>query len=189
MAYPETIPPGRFKLTYEEYAELPNDGKRYEIIDGDLYVNPAPVPKHQKVSRRLQLCLMLQLEEKGLGEVFNAPIDVVLDKHTIVQPDLIFIRKDRLEELVGSKYIQGPPDLVVEILSPSSRRSDVLLKSRTYASFGVHSYWIADPDIDRLELFTLDNAGYMLQQQANAPDIVEPKDFSGLRVDLSDVFR
>ena len=146
---PIQMPVGHFKLTIDEYAELPNDGKRYQLLDGDLDVTPAPSPFHQTVSRRLQFILMQALEETGEGAVFNAPIDVVLDRTSVVQPDLVFIRREQFH-IVGEKNIQGVPDLVVEILSPSSRRTDALLKSRLYASFAIPSYWIVDPDLDRL---------------------------------------
>ena len=121
MSEPITMPQGHFKLSLAEYLELPNDGKRYEILDGDLYATPAPVTRHQRISKKLQTALILALEETGLGEVYDAPIDVLFDEHSIAQPDIIFIRAERLK-IIGEKRIEGPPDLVVEIFSPSTRR-------------------------------------------------------------------
>ncbi|MHB8879399.1 MAG: Uma2 family endonuclease [Myxococcaceae bacterium] len=184
---PIQMPPGRFKLTVDEYMELPNDGKRYQILDGELDVTPAPSPRHQKISRKLQVILMRALEETGLGEVYNAPIDVILDKHNVIQPDLVFIRKERME-MVGPKNIQGVPDLLVEILSPSTRRTDVLVKSRIYASFGVPSYWIVDPDLDRLELFRLEAGTYVSAGLYSSPAVVTPAEFPGLEIPLAKVF-
>lgn len=182
-----SIPPGRIRLSVDEYMELPNDGKRYEIVDGDLFMSPAPTPKHQKVSRKLQTILILALERTGQGEVYNAPIDVVLGRYDVVEPDLVFIRTDNLR-IVGDKNIQGIPDLLIEILSPSTRRSDVLVKSPLYARFGVPAYWIVDPDIDRIEFFALEGGSYKLAQVASSPEVVRPADFPGLEIPLADVF-
>jgi Uma2 family endonuclease len=116
---PPSIPPGPFKLTVEDYMELPNDGKRYEILDGDLYVSPPSTPRHQRVSKRLLHSLVRALEEPGLGEVFDAPI--VLDEFTVAQPDLVFIAVDGVA-VVGEKNIAGPPALVVEIRANIDRQ-------------------------------------------------------------------
>jgi Uma2 family endonuclease len=181
------IPPGPLKLGLAEYLELPNDGKRYQILDGVLDVTPAPTPRHQQVSKRLQARLMQALEPDE-GEVFNAPIDVVFDAHNIVQPDLLFIRKGRLN-IVGPANIQGAPDLVVEILSPSNRRTDVVTKSLVYARFKVTSYWIADPEVDRLELFRLKGGAYKLAATGSLPKVMKPAEFPGLELPLADIFR
>jgi Uma2 family endonuclease len=185
--YVPSIPPGRIRLSIDEYMELPNDGKRYEILDGDLFVTPAPSPRHQKVSRKLQFFLMLALERPGLGEVYDAPIDVILSRHDIFQPDLVFIRRENLH-IVGAKNIQGVPDLLVEILSPSTRRTDVLLKSRVYARFRVPAYWIVDPDIDRIELFELEGESYRAAQVASRPEVLRPAAFPDLEIPLDEVF-
>jgi Uma2 family endonuclease len=182
-----TMPPGLIRLTLDEYMELPNDGKRYEIIDGELYVTPAPIPKHQKVSRKLQVILFLALEKTGQGEVYNAPIDLILDHHTVVQPDLLFIRSENLH-IIGPKNIQGVPNLVVEILSPSTRRTDVLTKGGVYARFGVPFYWIVDPDLDRIEFFRLEDRAYQLQFLRSCPEVATPAEFPGLQISLAEVF-
>ncbi len=184
---PLSIPPGPIKLSIDEYMELPNDGKRYQILDGVLDVTPAPNPRHQRVSRRLQWHLMEALERTGRGEVFDAPTDVILDRHNVVQPDLIFIPKDRLG-IIGEKNVQGVPDLVIEILSPSTRRTDVLVKSEIYARFGVPHYWVVDPDIDRVEIYRLAGKAYQSVRTASAPAVLEHEDFPGLRIPLAEVF-
>ncbi len=181
------MPPFPILLGIDEYNELPNDGKTYQIIDGVLYVNPAPVPRHQRVSKNLQFQLMLQLEKTGLGEIYNAPIDVILDKHTIVQPDLLFIRADRLN-IVGEKNIQGPPDLVVEILSPSTRRTDVLIKSVSYARHQIPRYWLVDPAIDRIDAHLLADGSYRLEQTAQGAELLQPAGFPTLQLDLGAIF-
>jgi Uma2 family endonuclease len=184
---PASIPPGPIRLTVDEYMELPNDGKRYQILDGELDATPAPIPRHQKISQRLELLLVRILEEKGHGTVYHAPIDVILDKHNIVQPDIIFIRSERLE-IIGEKNIQGAPDLIVEVLSPSTRRTDILVKSRIYARFGVVHYWVVDPDIDRIEFFRLEGESYKLVETVSAPGVARPAEFAPLEIPLANVF-
>ena len=182
-----TIPAGPIQLSLDEYVELPNDGKCYQIINGDLFVNPAPIPRHQRISKKLQMTLIRALEEEGKGEVYNAPIDVILGRHNIVQPDLLFIRTERLK-IIGPKNIVGPPDLIVEILSSSTRRTDVLVKSKTYAKFGVTFYWVVDPDLDRIEFFRLEGGRYVLSCVASSPEVIAPPDFPQVRISLQDVF-
>ncbi|MGH7898466.1 MAG: Uma2 family endonuclease, partial [Candidatus Binatia bacterium] len=134
----ERLPPG--PLTYEDYAELPDDGKQYEILDGELFVSPAPVPRHQRVSRNLLRVLDDHVRGHELGEVLVSPIDVILAPTTIAQPDLLFIRTGR-GAIVTERAVEGPPDLVIEILSPSSNRKDRTTKAAVYARFGVAHYW------------------------------------------------
>ncbi|MBI2569044.1 MAG: Uma2 family endonuclease [Candidatus Schekmanbacteria bacterium] len=181
------IPPGPSLLTVEDCLELPNDGKRYEIIEGDLYETPAPVPYHQMVSNRLQTALILALQRTGRGEVLNAPIGVILDRHTVVQPDLIFIRRERAA-LIGETAVNGPPDLVVEILSPSTRRTDLTAKSRVYARFEVESYWIVDPRKRRLELYRRNREQFRLVATQQPPETVCPDELPGLQIPLSEIF-
>jgi Uma2 family endonuclease len=182
-----SIPPDHRRLTVDDYMEMPEDGKRYELIDGDLLVSPSPVPRHQRVSSRLEMILVLALQRTGQGEVFHAPLDCVLSPHDVVQPDIIFIRTDRLS-LVGEKNIEGAPDLAVEILSGYSRRRDVLLKSALYSRAGVPSYWILDPAIDRMELFRLEGGVYRRVAEVNSPEVARPAEFPGLEIPLAEVF-
>lgn len=176
---------GPIRLGYEDYAVLPDDGRRYEVLDGALAVSPAPRPWHQTVSRRLQFALYSGLELAGQGQVFNAPIDVILSPHDIVQPDLVYLTEAQ-RELVTDRAIEGPPALLVEILSPSTRRRDVLVKSRIYAEHGVERYWLVDPDIDRVEALVLRGRGFEPEWTSSAPAVVEA---FGVEIDLAAVFR
>ena len=142
------------KLTYEDFLTFPDDGRRYEIIDGELYVSPAPKIIHQDISGNLFELLRVFVRRHRLGRVFAAPVDVVLSMHDIVEPDLIFVSKTRAD-MVTEDNIQGTPDLLVEIISPSSRAHDRVRKFRRYARFGVAEYWIIDPDEKTIEIFTL----------------------------------
>lgn len=140
------------KLTYEDYVKLPDDGKRYEIIDGELYVNPAPAPRHQWILGNLYLALRLYLDGSGGGRVFIAPLDVVLSSENILQPDLLVIKSERAG-LLGERNMQGAPDLAVEVISEGTRRKDVVVKRRLYEKFGVDEYWIVDPEIESVQVY------------------------------------
>ena len=131
------------KLTYDEYVLFPDDGRRHEIIDGRHFMNPAPSPMHQYVSRHLQFQLYQQLELSGLGQVINAPIDLQLSNWDVVQPDIVVVLNDN--PIITARGIQGIPDLVIEILSPSNSNHDRQLKLRLYEQAGVPEYWIVDP--------------------------------------------
>ena len=133
------------KLTYEDFLLLPDDGRRHEILDGEHYVNPSPNTRHQIVSMRLVIALGTFVYEHGLGEFFHPPFDVVLGGHDVVEPDLIFVSKERAH-IITRTNIQGAPDLVVEILSPNNRGYDERVKYQTYERFGVGEYWIVDPE-------------------------------------------
>lgn len=141
----------RVPFTYAHYRQLPEDGKRWELLDGDFFVTPAPTTFHQTVSRRLQYALMQALEEAGIALVFNAPVDVLFEDTTCLQPDIAVVRTDR-KHIVSERAIEGPPDLVVEILSPSTRDRDLYIKRDAYARFGVAEYWVVDPNLGTVEV-------------------------------------
>lgn len=147
------------KLTYDDYVNFPNDGKRYEIIDGELYVNPAPNTKHQRLLGRLFRTLAAFVEEHGLGEVFIAPFDVVLAEIDVLQPDLLFISAARMQILTQAN-VKGAPDLVVEVLSDGTRRYDETTKRKRYEHFEVQEYWIVDPIDDSVRILRLEGKQY-----------------------------
>ena len=132
------------KLTYDDYVLFPCDGNRHEIIHGRHYVNPAPSPRHQFVSRHLQFQLFQQIELQGLGQVINAPIDLQLSDTDVVQPDIVVVLNAR--RIITTTKIKGIPDLVIEILSPSTREYDQQLKKQLYEQSQVPEYWIVDSD-------------------------------------------
>lgn len=132
------------RLTYEDYCLLPNDGKRYEIVEGELLVTPAPLTRHQKVVLNLGSALLDFTRKHDLGDVYVAPVDVVLSPHDVVEPDILYVSKARLG-VVTEQNLQGAPDLVVEVLSESTARVDRTIKLKLYARFGVREYWLIDP--------------------------------------------
>ncbi len=140
------------RLTYEDLCALPNDGKRYEIIEGELFVTPAPRSLHQVVVANLHLALGQFVKDKGLGRVFVAPLDVVLSEFDVVEPDLLYISKARGSQLTEAN-LRGAPDLAVEILSETTAKVDRTAKLKLYARFGVQEYWIIDPEGPSVEIY------------------------------------
>lgn len=140
------------KLTYADYLRFPDDGLRHEIIDGEHYVTPSPATRHQRISRNLLHLIQTYLDTHPIGELFAAPFDALLSDFDIVVPDLLYLSNERAQFLT-SKNLQGPPDLVIEILSPSTRSRDRQLKHDLYERVGVQEYWVVDPEQDRVEIF------------------------------------
>jgi Uma2 family endonuclease len=140
------------RLTYEDYLELPEDGKQYELIEGELILNPAPVPRHQLLALNIAAELRAYHREHGGGRAMAAPIDVVLAEDVVVQPDAIFIRTERMT-ILSEKNIQGAPNLVVEVISDGTRRRDEIVKRKLYERYGVDEYWIVDPAIETLKIY------------------------------------
>lgn len=132
------------RLTYQDFRALPEDGRRYETLDEDLYMSPLPTPRHQDIVGALYAILRQHTRGRGLGQVFAAPLDVHLDKHEIVEPDIIFVSAARAA-LVTDQNIVGAPDLVVEALSPGTAERDCRDKRNIFARCGVPFYWVVDP--------------------------------------------
>lgn len=144
--------------TYEEFARLPDDGNRHEVIAGDLYVTPPPETPHQEASARLFMELReFATRQHRLGLVLYAPVAVVLSDGDYVEPDIVFLRSDH-EHYRTRRAIEGPPDLVIEILSPATARQDRGIKRDRYAHFGVPEYWIVDTESRRMEVHRLAHA-------------------------------
>jgi len=173
------------KLDYDDYAGIPPDRNRYELIDGDLHVTPAPSPIHQRVSRRLQRFMEDYFHPRGLGEVFNAPIDLILTPHDVVQPDLLVAAPGQ----VSARGIEGAPVLVVEILSPSTTRQDRTVKAQRYAALGVAHYWIADPEARKLECYRLSAAQYTLLVLGEGDAVLVHPDWPELSIPLAALWR
>ena len=158
----------RVVLTYKEYEALPADGRRYEIHEGELAVTPAPSPQHQRISSALNTILKAHVVARQLGEVFYAPVDVILDETTIVEPDLVYLNPARAS-LVTERGIEGPPALVVEILSLSTTLIDRRAKRQLYGRYRVPHYWIVDPEARTVEALTLAEGTYQLVTRASGP--------------------
>ena len=183
----QSIPQGKIVLTYDDYCELPNDRDRYEILDGELSVTPAPRPKHQGVSSHLHRILANHIVTNQLGDIYAAPIDVILAPTTVVQPDLVFIGNDR-RSIVTERAIEGPPTLVIEILSPTTHRTDRQTKAQLYAKHGVPHYWLLDADQQTLEAYELVGEQYNLVVKVQNAEVFTPSLFPGLSIQLADLW-
>ena len=175
-------------FTYQDYLQQPDDGKRYEVINGELIMAPFPLTIHQRVSRKIGLKLNQFVEEKHRGEVFFAPIDVVLSETNVYQPDIIFISRER-KEIITEKNISGAPDLVIEILSPSTAYYDLFDKKEQYEKFGVKEYWIVDPMRQWIELYQLKEGKFNLVQKLQKQGKLRSELLKGLIIDLQEIFK
>ena len=178
------------KLSYEDYALIPDDGRRHEVLDGEHVMSPSPKTKHQRLVGRLFRSLSAFADDRGLGEVFVAPFDVLLSDHDIVQPDVVFVSDARLR-IVDEDNCKGAPDLVVEVLSGSTRRRDLIEKRKRYETFGVAEYWVVDPDIDAVQTFRPDADGRYQRADdltAEAGDVLTSPLFPDWRLPLARLF-
>jgi len=174
--------------TYDDLLRMPEpkDGKRYEILDGELVVSPSPSFRHQYVLGQVLRALMREIQDAKRGLVLAAPLDVVLSRTRVVIPDHVAVRADRLE-IVQPRGIFGAPDLVCEILSPSNRRYDRNRKRRLYASSGIPEYWILDPDANTLDQLVLGERDYVLDGVYEPGDRLRSVVF-GFELDVAELF-
>ena len=184
----QSIPQGKIVLTYDDYCLLPNDRNRYEILDGELSVTPAPRTRHQSISSTFTGFLPTISWPTSLATSFlPAPTDLILAPTTIVQPDLIFVGSDR-RHIVTERAIEGPPTLLIEILSPTTHRTDRLTKAQLYAKHQVPHYWLVDPDQRTIEAYELARDHYDLAASARDAEVFAPSLFPGLSIQLSDLW-
>lgn len=190
-----TIPPFQAKewpeqgqWSYADWERLPNDGNRYEIIDGVLYMAPSPIANHQLSSNRLSQTLTNYADAHDLGYVCTAPMDVRLPNQPVpFQPDVLFIRAERKE--IIQQWIEGVPDLVVEIISPSSASYDRAQKFRVYEEAGVPEYWIVDPRARTIEVFVLEEGEYVLLGLWGVSERASSRVLAGFEVPVATIFR
>ncbi len=179
---------GARKFTYEDLRAMPQDGKRYELLEGEVYMTPSPNVTHQKVTGNIYLALRQFVEEGSLGEVFIAPLDVVLDEHNVVQPDVLFVKKERLLAITPL-FVNGAPDLVVEVLSPSNADFDRTIKRRAYAAAAVPEIWYVDPRDHSVEVLRLDaNSSYGAARRFSGNDLLISPTLPGFELPISRIF-
>jgi Uma2 family endonuclease len=141
------------KFNYQDYLQLPED-KRYEIIEGDLFMVPSPNERHQHILSNILYVLFDYVRKNKLGAVYCAPFDVLFSEEDIVQPDIIFV-SNKNKKIITKDNIKGAPDLLVEILSPSTSKRDIGIKKKLYARHSVREYWVVDPEGEMVDLFNL----------------------------------
>src|SRR3972149_9411795 len=174
------------RLTYEDYLTLP-DEKRYELIEGDLYMVPAPDFYHQIISRNIEFLLWGFIKKRNLGTVVHALVDVVLTTEDVIQPDILYISNER-KGIITGRNVSGAPDLVIEILSPSTQERDRLVKRSLYALHGVKEYWIADPAAQSIEVMHLSNKVFDLYGIFVMEDTLTSPLIEGFVLPLKEVF-
>ena len=183
-----TTKPPKLRYTYDDYCALPDDGNRYEVIDGVLYMAPAPLTIHQRIVRSLFFLLWPFVRDRGLGEVFDAPCDVILSREDVFQPDILFVSAKRVH-IITERACEGPPDLVVEVLSPSTRQRDLELKRVRYALFGVLEYWLVDPEMRTILVLELVNGEYVERGTFGVEDELDIPLIPGLVILAAQVFK
>lgn len=177
------------KFTYEDYLLFPEDGRRHELIDGERFMTPSPSTRHQRISHNLDCFLGVHVRSAKAGQLFHAPMDVVLSDLDVVQPDLLFVSSERAA-IVAEKNIQGPPDLVIEIISETTRKTDETVKRKLYERYGVREYWIVDPALETMAVYRPGDGGYVRAAELSleAGHAVETPLLPGLTLRLSDIF-
>lgn len=175
------------KFTYFDYLLLPDNEKRYEILEGELLMSPSPNANHQIVLLNLATILKLFVEKFGLGKIFIAPFDVVISKFDVVQPDIIFISKEN-NHIIKSTHVEGAPDLVVEIISPGSAQRDRIIKRKIYALHGIKEYWLVQPEKEKVQVLRLEKGDFKRIVELTKKDVLTSSLLIGLEIRLIDVF-
>jgi Uma2 family endonuclease len=176
----------QLKLTYNDYAKTP-EWERWELIDGELIMPPSPKEAHQSVQGNLGAPMHLFARANDLGKIYFSPFDVVLSEHDTVQPDLLFVSKERFD-IITADNIQGAPDLVVEIRSPSTARQDWTIKRELYARHGVREYWVVDPEAATVAVLLLEERELKVVGVYGEKDTLASTVLPGFTVALSDIF-
>jgi Uma2 family endonuclease len=179
------------KLTYDDFVQFPDDGKRHEIIDGEHYVTPSPRIRHQVILGNLYLLIASWLEANPIGRVFLSPLDVVMSNIDIVEPDLLYLSNTRAAATLTELHVRGVPELLVEIASPGTRKRDDGIKRHLYERAGVSEYWIVDPDVDRIRVHRRerDTFGRAVELSREHNDVLTTPLLPGLEMPLSRIFR
>ena len=182
-----SAPNPRIKLTYQDHANTP-DEERYELLDGELIRMTAPAEIHQRIATVLGWKVAQFVSEKGFGRVYVAPFDVVLSDTDVVEPDLLFVSNERAH-VVTAANVQGAPDLVVEILSPSSVERDRKFKRPLYARHGVREYWIVDTEARTVTVLLLRNGGFETVGAYGEGETLTSPTLPGFALEVADLFR
>lgn len=174
-------------ITYDDYRTLPNDGNQYEVIGGELIMAPSPKTIHQRILRKLLARLNDYVEKSNAGEVFCAPMDVVLSMKDIVQPDLFYVSNER-SDIISENNIIEAPDLVIEIISESTKTLDQTRKKTLYEKYGVKEYWLVYPDNEKVEKFILQGETLVLEDELIQAETLNSKTIERFSLQLSEIF-
>lgn len=175
------------KMNYDQLCLLPEDGNRYELFDGELVMTPSPVARHQEIVGKLHVLLAIHVQNNSLGKVYVAPLDAIFDQYNVLQPDLLYVSRERVPEVVKER-IQGAPDFVVEVLSPSTFYNDLRRKMVICSQFGVQEYWIVDPEMQTIELYSRQGGELRSAQKFSASETFESPLLPGFRFSVNTLF-
>ncbi len=175
------------KHTVKDYEALP-EGSPYQLIEGELVLSPASSPWHQEVLKKIFIKFFEAVEKKGRGKVLFSPVDVYLDEENAFQPDLVVLLKESRDRLT-EKGIEGAPDVVVEVLSPSTAYYDLRKKKEVYERKGVKEYWIVDPEMEEVEVYINEGGNFRLFSRARIKGKVKSSLIKDLEIDLSELFK
>ena len=178
------------KFNYQDYLQLPED-KRYEIIDGDLFMVPSPNEAHQRFLVTLTNIMVNYVRKNKLGSIYCAPFDVLFSEEDIVQPDIIFVSNEN-RKIITKDNIKGAPDLLVEILSPGTSKRDLGIKKKLYAKNGVCEYWIVDPAQETIEVLNLKEGAFLGKSYntgvAGQTSRLSSSVIQGFDIDIKEIF-
>jgi Uma2 family endonuclease len=176
------------RMSFTDLQHMPDDARRLELYDGEVWVVPAPIPRHQVVALNLARLLEAYSETHG-GVSLVSPIDIVFSEYDVVQPDVVFFIEARRGLIDFDRAIRHAPDLAVEVLSPGTSANDRGRKMRMFARFGVHEYWIADPAAAVIEVYALDGDSFRLEQVASGNEVTRSVHLAGLAFPTEVAFR
>lgn len=176
------------KILADDFLLIPEDGRRHELIDGNHYLHASPDTKHQRISMRLIVAIGTYLRAHRLGQLYFALLDVVLSQYDVVEPDLMYVTNDR-REIITEKNIQGPPDLLIEIVSDSTRHYDEVIKYELYERVGVSEYWLIDSVRDCVRVLRRNAAGrYEIAAELSRNETLTSPLFPTLEIQLDEIF-
>jgi Uma2 family endonuclease len=186
----DDLKPAGVKLTYDDYLLFPEDGFRHELIDGEHYVTPSPLRRHQEIVGNLHWLIRSHLEAHPVGRVYVAPFDVIFSRYDVVEPDVLYLSNQRAAEILRD-YVHGAPDLVIEVGSAGTRRRDETVKRSLYERDGVTEYWIVDPEIDVVRIYQRrgDRFERPIELSREAGDVVHTPLLPQLEITLTSIFK
>jgi Uma2 family endonuclease len=185
------VAPARLKLTYDDFVLFPDDGKLHELIDGEHYVTPSPNTRHQQIQADLLGLIWTHLQTHPIGRVFTSRLDVVFSRFDVVEPDILYLSHERAKDVLTPANLQGAPEVVIEIGSPSTRQRDETIKRHLYERAGVTEYWVVDPDIDVIRVYRREGErfGRPIELSREAGDVLATDRLPGLDLPLERIFR
>ena len=175
------------RVSYAELERSPEDGRRYELYDGEVFVVPAPLPRHQLTQQRIVQALLAYAATNG-GVVIDSPLDIAFSEYDVLQPDVVYFRPDRAHLIELDRVIRHAPDLCVEVISPSTETTDRGKKMQMFARYAVAEYWIVGPSGGSIEVYELEEDRYALRLTASGDDVVTSRSLPGLSFRAGSVF-